>query len=233
VHDLRSPVTNILSGLQTIKIITEEDEDETLDEIIDMAEISSNRLLTLINSILDISKFEQRSMNLNPEKVEIADLIEEAKSEVMQWANQEHMVIETNIETQFTSITVDKNLTLRTIINVLGNAIKYNKPGKPIIIRVYQKSESTVRFSIKDHGEGIPKEWQKKIFDKFAQIQTKQTGMPSTGLGLTFSREAITAQGGKIWVDDSFTDGTNILFFVPVDITANKKINSKKIEEKR
>ena len=224
VHDLRSPITNILSGLQTLKMMSEDIKDDATHEIIDMAEISSNRLLNLVNSILDIDKFEHNSMVISPTEVEICEIVEKAKAEVMQWALQENINIRYFNDSNFKSIIVDKDLTVRTVINILSNAIKYSPIGGNITIRVFQKHDNFIRFSIKDEGEGIPKEWQKKIFEKFTQVNGKKGRKPSTGLGLTFCREAVTKQGGKIWVDDNNVSGTNIIFSLPVDVSAHKRI---------
>jgi|GEM_PF-2705741 len=229
VHDLRSPLTNILSGLQTLKMMAEEDvkegkKDESFTEIIDMAEISSNRLLTLVNSILDIDKFEHNSMTINCETIAIDEIVEKAKLEVRQWAVQENLNIKYFNDSHLKNIIVDKDLTVRTLVNILSNAIKYSPIGGNITIRVFQKHDNFIRFSVKDEGEGIPKEWQKKIFEKFAQVNGKRSGKPSTGLGLTFCREAITKQGGRIWVNESNTKGTNIIFSLPTDVSSHKSI---------
>jgi len=228
VHDLRSPVTNIISGLQTLELILEDDTDDDAKEIIDMAEISGNRLLNLINSILDIDKFEHNSMVIVPVKVNINEIIEKATQEVAQWAKQENINIKLSNTTGLDYIVVDKDLTIRTLINILSNALKYSPKEGTITIQIYKKHENYIRFSVRDEGRGIPKEWQKKIFDKFTQVNGKHNGKPSTGLGLTFCREAITKQGGRIWVDDTVVIGTNIVFSLPTNVKARRRLFKKR-----
>ncbi len=106
----------------------------------------------------------------------------------------------------------------RTLVNLLGNAIKFTRQGGVITLTArHDAPQREVIFSVSDTGEGIPKEAFERIFEKFGQVETRQGGRKmSTGLGLTFCKMTVEAHGGRIWVEGELGKGSTFSFTLPI-----------------
>lgn len=221
VHDLRSPMTNIMTGLETLEQINEEALDATSKEIIGMALTSSNRMLTMITALLDTARLSSGSMPVHRQQINVKELVDGSLSQVSMWAGQNEVKLKPEVATTVPKhLLADRELTTRVLINVLGNAIKYSPPQSSITVRVAPHDVAEVAFSVIDQGPGVPKEWADKVFDKFAQVEARKAGAPvGTGLGLAFCRQAIEAQGGRIWLESEVGNGTTVTFTIPVSVS--------------
>lgn len=214
IHDLRSPLTNVLTGLQTLRQMRENRMDESEQEMLDMALISSNRMLTMINSLLDLPRLEHRKMPVQRQEVSVDEVVNNSLAVVALWAaqNRVQMVYEPN--PQVSTVIADPDITTRVLVNLLSNALKYSPPDSTVTIRTRTSEGATVTFSVTDQGPGIPPEWVDKVFDKYAQVEARKEGA-STGLGLTFCQLAVEAQKGRIWIESELGKGTTVLFTLP------------------
>ncbi|MCS6829805.1 MAG: HAMP domain-containing histidine kinase [bacterium] len=215
IHDLRSPLTNVLTGLQTLRQMRENKMNESEQEMLDMALISSNRMLTLINSLLDLPRLEHRKMPVQTQEVSVDELVNGSLAVVALWAAQNRVQLIYEADPQAGTVVADPDITSRVLVNLLSNALKYSPPDSTITIRARASSEGgTVTFSVTDQGPGIPPEWVDKVFDKYAQVEARKEGA-STGLGLTFCQLAVEAQRGRIWIESELGKGTTVLFTLP------------------
>jgi len=205
VHDLRSPIASSITGLQTLASFTE-DMDPIQQEMVDLALVSNQRALTLVNSILDVSKLEVGSMEVREESTDIQALVQESARQVALWAQGNDVAV--SIDVSVGRVRLDPDLTSRVIVNLLSNALKFSPAKSTVIIRV-EPAGNQVKFTIKDQGPGIPPEFLESIFEPFAQVKGTKGG---TGLGLTFCRLAVQAQSGKIWVESQLGQGTSMIF---------------------
>jgi len=218
VHDLRSPLTNVLTGLQTLKILGVEEQSSDVKEIVEMGVISSNRMLGLIGSLLDVPKMESGRMPVQQDRVRASELVDDALKQVKSWASQNNVSLISEITPQDMELIADRDLTVRVITNLISNALKFSPSGAEIVVSASQYDGGLIRFSVKDQGQGISEEWAKKVFDKYAQVEARKHGAPvGTGLGLTFCRLAVEAQGGHIWLESILGHGTTFIFSLPVD----------------
>jgi signal transduction histidine kinase len=111
-------------------------------------------------------------------------------------------------------VDMDSEMIRRVLINMLENAIKYSRSEGNIAVAL-DRSENSLRVGVSDNGPGIPKEDQKRIFEKFARMQRK--GRPKgLGLGLAFCRLAVEAHGGRIWVESETGQGSTFYFKLPI-----------------
>lgn len=215
VHDLRSPLANVMTGLSILR----EDEGNKLDDqqkgFVEMCLVSCTRMLTLINSILDLARLEKGGMPLHRENVPAADLCTAALNQIRLWARQKKVRLEEFVPDNIV-VRADVEVTERVIVNLLSNAVKYAPEDSVVAIRVDAHDASSVAFSVQDQGAGIPQEWAERVFDAYAQVEVGQpaTGA-SSGLGLTFSRRAVQAQGGQIWMTSAPNAGTTVTFTLP------------------
>jgi signal transduction histidine kinase len=218
VHDLRSPLTNVLTGLQTLEVIGRQDLSPDAKELVEMGIISSNRMLSLINSLLDVPKMEGGRMPIRQEEIQAAEVVEESFRQVRSWAAQNNVPLRTDITPPDASLVGDRDLTVRVLTNLLSNALKFSPSGAEIAVSVSPREDGSVRFSVKDQGPGIPENWAKKVFDKYAQVEARKQGAAvGTGLGLTFCRLAVEAQGGRIWLECEVGQGATFIFTLPAN----------------
>lgn len=209
VHDLRSPISSAITGLMTLEQ-TSEHLDDLDREMVSLALVSNQRAVALVNSMLDLAKLENGKMEIRHECVVVDQLLADACEQVSLWAMGRHITFKR--ETQVERASLDPTLTVRVLVNLLSNALKYSPDGSEIEIKVIPAGKDGMRFTVRDHGPGMPAEYVGRIFEPFSQVKGTKGG---TGLGLTFCRLAVTAQGGKIWVESQLGKGTQMHFTIP------------------
>jgi signal transduction histidine kinase len=223
VHDLRAPLAIILTGLQ----IVEELDDETplRDEkaIIARSISAGKRMLTLVDSLLDLSRLESGQMPVQMRPVGTGELVETSLAEIRAWAARKQVEPAAQVDTGAEWVQADSDLTVRILVNLLSNAVKYSPPESSVLVRVAADGPGMTVFSVTDGGPGIPEEWRGRIFDKFVSVEGSSKGVTAgTGLGLYFCQQAVKAQGGQIWLDEGQGAGTSIHFTLP---TAGTRID--------
>ena len=218
VHDLRTPLTSLLTGLQTVELLGDLNEDQT--EFLGVSIQGGHTLLSMINDLLDISKMEAGSLTLDYKDLAPADLVERALKQVGALAEYKRITLVADSATAPSALPADEEKLLRILINLLGNSIKFTPDGGTITVSARPAEDANaVLFSVADTGEGIPKEAFQKIFEKFGQVETRKSGRKmSTGLGLTFCKMTVEAHGGRIWVESELGQGSTFLFTIPLTI---------------
>jgi len=216
VHDLRSPLTNIISGLETLLVSTEDNLTPEDRELIEMALIGAHRLLTMVNSILDLRKLEEGKFPLYLKEFEPREAVGEAIRQVQLWARQSNINLQVEFEPNVPEkMIADRWVLIRILVNLLSNALKYTPSSGTIKVRVFM-DDGWVHFSVADQGPGIPKEYLDRIFDRFVQVEARKAGAAvGTGLGLTFCKLAVEAHGGRIWIESEVGKGTTVHFVLP------------------
>jgi signal transduction histidine kinase len=215
VHDLRNPLNNILSSLNMAMYeATPENNPEAHDSFMSVAQISAQRMESLVTSILDLNKLESGSMPLNCERINLAQVVESVLMIQATLANTKRVEIINCISPEITPAWADPVLTSRVLQNLLDNAIKFSPEGSHIEIGAsLDELKQFFIVSVHDHGAGILPEIKNRLFQKFA------SGSRGTGIGLAFCRLAIEAHGGRIWVDSSPDQGTTFYFTLPISQT--------------
>ena len=216
VHDLRAPLSNVMTGLQTLQEIGGDVQDETQKGPIVMCLISCRRMLTLINSLLDLAQLESGHMSLSQSDEKVEELVDTSLQQVSVWAERNHVTLESHLGVWVSTVYVDSMMTARVLVNLLSNAIKFSKPESVVTVRAVKVETNKIAFSVIDQGLGIPQAWTGKVFDRFVQVDTrKAVGSVGNGLGLTFCRLAVEAQGGRIWLESEEGKGTTVTFTLP------------------
>jgi NtrC-family two-component system sensor histidine kinase KinB len=227
VHDLRSPLTAVLSGLEMIKELAfSQDSDPLAVQAMQVAERSCHSMLTMVSSLLDISQLEAGRMPLVLAPAPFAPLARSAVSRLITLAAERGVVVHTDLPSNLPMVEIDNEKIGRVLINILDNALKFAPVGGQVTLRaVHQNGErgNVLLCSVSDTGPGIPKEFQEKIFDRFTQVrsQTAHPGQRGTGLGLAFCKLVVEAHNGRIWVESEPGKGSTFYFTLPVaDIEA-------------
>ncbi|AYC28403.1 cell wall metabolism sensor histidine kinase WalK [Paenisporosarcina cavernae] len=215
-HELRTPLTTMRSYLEALTDGAWQDTD-LAPTFLDVTQTETERMIRLVNELLQLSKMDSRDYDLNEEIVEfnkffnrIIDRFELSKSQHV------HFVRIIPNEEYFVEIDTDK-LT-QVIDNIISNALKYSPDGGNIRFGVIVK-DNLLQVMISDDGMGIPRENVERIFDRFYRVdRARARSMGGTGLGLAIAREMIQAHGGSIWAESEEGKGTTIFFTLPYEL---------------
>lgn len=216
IHDLRTPLSSLISGIQTVYTMGEMNAAQA--EVLDIAISSGETLLGMINGLLDVDKMESGSMELDCTLLDAKELVASALAQVGPLAEQGNLTLIQEFAQDVPYFEGDEDKLRRTLVNLLGNAIKFTPSGGTVTVGVRAgEDKESVLFSVSDTGEGIPEEALGRIFDKFGQVASRQSGrVMSTGLGLTFCKLAVEAHGGQISVANLQDRGSVFSFDVPI-----------------
>ncbi len=217
-HDLKTPITNI-KGFS--KLLYNGDFGELNGEQKNYLQIiadEADRLLSLIQQILDVAKLSSGKIKLDMQQVDIKKLVENPSiTALKEVAEGKGLMFGLNVEYNLPTVTADPNRLIQVFVNLINNAIKFTEKGS-IMLNIYKKGKS-IRVEVKDTGIGISKEEQRRLFRKFYQVQhkglVKQEGA-GTGLGLSIAKEIINLHGGKIGIVSELGKGSTFWFTIPL-----------------
>lgn len=214
VHDMRTPLTALLTGLETALELGPVE--ETQRECLTMAIQGGETLLRMINDVLDVSRLEQGTVPIHRESIFLPRLIDAAVAQVESLARAKGVWLSAHPDAALPPVDGDADMLRRTLVNLLGNAVKFTPPHGRVEVRAYP-APGEVRISVMDTGEGIPTAAFGRIFEKFGQVVERREGrVNSTGLGLTFCKLAVEAHGGRIWVESELGSGSTFTFALPL-----------------
>jgi signal transduction histidine kinase len=208
-HELRTPLTSIIGALTTLRRPELMPEDPRAQQLVDMATKQSNRLRTLIEDLLVMSRIEADSLPVRPETIDlepfIADLLDTLPGGD----------IISHVPTPgIGSVVADPDHLTRVITNLVDNAIKYG--GDTEISLVTSVAKGEVQISIIDHGPGIPYEQHDRMFDRFTQLQPHATrSKGGAGLGLSIVRGLVEAMDGRVWFEPTVGGGATFTVAIP------------------
>lgn len=217
VHDLQSPLGNIISSLELLQYeLTDNNNNKPfVESIIEVATKSSQRLLVLIRSLLDITHLEAGHAVTNRVTVSLPGLVQDAQEIIQQSLTRRSIELVYDFPADLPLVLVDEDMIRRVFINLLDNAVKYTPNEQQIRIRGVAVGSGRVHVSVSDQGPGIPRQYRTLIFEKFRRLDGQKTAK-GMGLGLAFCRVAVEAHGGNIWVDDAPGGGSRFNFTLPV-----------------
>jgi PAS domain S-box-containing protein len=211
-HELRSPVTPIKGYLDLIL-----HDPDTSDKIKNWAKISlrnADRLLKLVNDILDVARLDSDTMRFDMEKLDTVELLAEVGEDMRPAIAAKHLKFNLTIPPDLPHILGDKNRLSQVFKNLIGNALKFTDTGS--ISVTAQKDDTHILITVADTGIGISKEELKKIFIKFYQAYTgEDRNNEGTGLGLFISKEIIKKHNGKIWAESDVGTGSRFTIELP------------------
>ena len=174
----------------------------------------SNKLLLLINDVLDLATIEAGRMTLAYKAIIVADLLNAAKQMTAEWARQQNLEIIIDCPSNFGAVEADENRMKQVLFNLIGNAIKYTPAGGRITLEARRDDPAWVRLSVIDTGIGIPDSDRVRVFGKFERTnnQARQTG---AGLGLSLVKSFIELHGGRIEITSNDNHGTCVSCYLP------------------
>jgi len=219
-HELRTPMNAILGFTELINRDSMNPLPNHQKQQLDQITSSGKHLLNLINEMLDLATVESGNIKLSIESVEIVSLVEEVIILCDSLAIQNGIIIEhekTLADRVF--VNADVSRLKQVILNLVSNAIKYNKPNGKILISYIKQGSSKIRFGIKDSGFGIPDEQKDKVFKPFERLHSDIKNIEGTGIGLTISKQLIELMAGTIGFESVTNEGS--YFFIDLPLSQN------------
>lgn len=218
-HELRTPMHAIINYAKLgLKPASAANPEQTAKFFTNIA-LSADRLLKLINNILDLSKLEAQRFVFSFQSERLADSINHALMELDVLLKQRNITLSIDGVADLPQVLLDKDRIIQVLVNILSNAIKFSPDGSTIAIRGSFLNHDTmpmIKLRIIDEGVGVPVAELETIFDKFTQSSKTKSKAGGTGLGLAICREIINAHGGNIWAESGTTGGTQLIFTLPL-----------------
>lgn len=213
-HELRTPLTSILEGTNMfLEGVCGEPTEKQKELLVIMTE-ESRRLIDLVNSLLDLSRFESGMFVMNLQKSSLARLAGQVVNELLPLSLAKNINIKTAFE-EMADLEADQEKILQVIRNLLGNAIKFAPENGQISVSISRLSDK-VQLTVTDNGPGIPLEKQQFVFEKFGQAgAAKADKKQGSGLGLAIVRQIVKAHGGKVWVESEPEKGSTFIVSLP------------------
>ena len=213
-HELRTPIAAIQGFASSLKCADELDIPPDMErDWIDEIELNADRLRRLVTDLLDLSRLEAGALRMHIEWQDFADVIEELRPNLELLAGTRTLEIHT--EDAPASVRCDAERIGQVLTNLVENAAKFSPPDSTLILGA-TRHEGGVLIGVRDQGEGIPEEFQEKVFERFYQVEGA-SGRPrgGTGLGLAICRNIVEAHGGRIWVKSCVGQGSVFYFTLP------------------
>ena len=213
-HELKTPLTSIRMGLHLLL----EEKIGPLNtkqlELLLAAREDSERLLRMINDLLDLARLESGQTRQRLEVVSPRTLIDDALPNLRSLLEAQDSRLVVDVAPDLPEVTVDPRQISHVFSNFVSNAARFSKPGEEIVLSVKQIGK-TVRFSVLDHGPGIAKEFQSRVFERFFRIPGTEESN-GVGLGLAIAKEIVVAHGGNIGLRSVPGEGSEFYFDLPV-----------------
>jgi signal transduction histidine kinase len=212
-HELKTPITTLNASMQILqRLVKTTAEPEKIALFVNKAANNLNKLMRLLDDLLNVTKIQQGQMGLNKTRFNIADLIKDSYENI-QIDDSHAIVLKGDTELM---VFADYRRLNQVIINLINNAVKYSPQSKTIEITIAH-DEHTVTVSVRDFGIGINPEKLPHLFNRYYRVDALGHQFSGLGLGLYISSEIIDRHNGKIGVDSTLGNGSNFWFTIPID----------------
>ena len=230
-HDIRTPMNAIIGYVNLIKKHIHDS--ERIQQYVDNIEICSEKLLSLLNNVLDLARIESNKIHIEQSAVDIKEVFQSC---ILMFQNdidekKQTISITTNLKNPY--VYIDEIYFSEIVMNIMSNAIKYTKNDGHIDCSLYQRIAENKEccytiFSIQDDGIGMSKEYVKDIFEIFSRERNStQSGVAGSGLGMSIVKKLVDLMDGDIKIDSKLGKGSRFTVSIPTQIATKEKVPSK------
>jgi len=212
-HELRTPMTSIKGSIDLILSGFAGDISGETHELLDIAQKGCDRLVRLINDILDLSKIEAGQIKLKLAPMDITEVVHISMRGVKSLADQSKVSLRLYHPEHLPEVEVDKDRMVQVVTNLLSNAIKFSPADSEVRVEI-QTGDGWIECCVGDQGCGIAPEDAGRVFGKFQQFGEKKKG--GTGLGLAITQALVLEHRGKIWLESRVNEGSKFIFRLPL-----------------
>ncbi|WP_199245248.1 ATP-binding protein [[Phormidium] sp. ETS-05] len=217
-HELRTPLTSLQGALGLLASGVLVTKPEKAVRMLEIAKNNSDRLLHLLNDILDLERLNSGKIKISPRPCQLQEVMEQSVTAMQPIAEKAEINIA--LEPCTIEIVADPDRLLQTITNLLSNAIKFSAPGKTVSLTANiecSNSPASILVAVKDQGRGIPPDKLEYIFERFQQVDASDARQHGgSGLGLAISRQIVQQHGGQIWAESILGVGSTFYFTIPL-----------------
>ncbi|MFS0774536.1 cell wall metabolism sensor histidine kinase WalK [Neobacillus sp. 3P2-tot-E-2] len=214
-HELRTPLTTMRSYLEALADGAWKDED-IAPNFLEVTRTETERMIRLVNDLLQLSKLDSTDYRLNKEWVNFVDFYHRIIDR-FEMAKEQNVSFKRELPTHAIFVEIDEDKMTQVLYNIISNALKYSPEGGQVTFSIKEEEEKII-VSVSDQGMGIPKENISKIFDRFYRVDKARTRkLGGTGLGLAIAKEMVNVHGGMIWAVSEEGKGTEIFFSLPYE----------------
>ncbi len=219
-HELRTPLTAIRGSLALVNAGVMGDIPDDAKELTIIAEQSCERLVRLINDILDVEKIGSGQLQLEMKDISLVEGVERAVTDNRAYSEQFSVNLQVKYLLTSARITADFDRIVQVFTNLISNACKFSPSGGEVLLTICEAEPSRVRVSVTDQGPGIPEEFRSRIFGKFAQADASDSkAKGGTGLGLNITKSLVERMNGHIWFESQLGLGTTFHVEFPLLIS--------------
>ncbi|HZY42187.1 MAG TPA: ATP-binding protein [Anaerolineae bacterium] len=216
VHDLRNPLHVIVNALGVLNMSVPDEVLRANAELFNLATHNTDRMIRLIDSMLDVSRLEAGQQVLETAPTDLASLVQTVTQRVGHLITKHQLTLTVELP-DLPELLIDADMIDRVLANLLDNAIKFTPNHGQIRVRAAQHADHII-VRVADTGRGVPPDQRRRFFERFAQASGDQARTRGFGLGLTFCRLAIEAHGGQIWIEDGVDGaGSQFVFSLPLN----------------
>lgn len=228
-HELRTPLTSIKGYVDLIVDGEAGEINDIQREFLQIVQENSDRLVSLINDMLDISRIESGRVHLKIEPLEIADVVQGVLDTFRTYADQQGVTLHSHIARNLPRVAADRDRVGQVLMNLVSNAIKYSPGGGSVTVAAKRRGDK-VHLEVTDTGIGISEENQRQLFTKFFRVDSSLTReIGGTGLGLSIVKSVVELHGGEIWVVSKEGEGSTFAFSVcvaPADLVRTPAVEA-------
>jgi protein-histidine pros-kinase len=214
-HELRTPLNSILGFAQILEMDTLDSLTERQRPWVGQVRKAGDHLLELINEILDLARIESGKMTVSLENVDVVSLLKEVLALIVPLSNERKIKVVNMISIPSLMIYADRIRLKQVLLNLLSNAVKYNIEKGMIAIFYRKTLEGKIRISVEDSGIGFSEDQIKDLFEPFSRLDTLNSEVQGTGIGLTITRRLIEQMRGEIFVDSTPGKGSCFTLELP------------------
>ncbi|SEA62601.1 ATP-binding protein [Pedobacter hartonius] len=214
-HELKTPISSIKMSLKLLDDERVGGMNVEQKELVQHIKEDCGRLLKITSELLDLSQVETGNLQLNFVKSDPRKIAIYAMDAVRFQAEQKSIELELISRNDLPKVNVDTEKTAWVLVNFLSNALRYSPGKSQVIIQIIVVGKN-IEFSVRDFGKGIDEQYQKRLFDRYFQVPTDGNNKSGSGLGLAISKDFITAEGGRIWVESAIGEGSRFCFLLPI-----------------
>jgi two-component system sensor histidine kinase VicK len=214
-HELRTPLTTMRSYLEALADGAWRDE-EIAPNFLEVTRTETERMIRLVNDLLQLSKMDSTDYRLTIEWVNFVDFFDRIIDR-FEMSKEQNVTFKRKLPKQAIFVEIDEDKMTQVLYNIISNALKYSPEGGQVTFAIKEKDDKII-VSVTDQGVGIPKENIGKIFDRFYRVdKARARKLGGTGLGLAIAKEMVNAHGGAIWATSEEGKGTKISFSLPYE----------------
>lgn len=213
VHEIRTP----LASLSTASYLLQRPEisDEQRFKLSATIHTETVRLNEMASSFLDLARLESGRVSFHPKVFDLAPLMEECRSVIQSRADEAHIQIRMEIPPELPRLEADRDKIKQVILNLLSNALKYNRPNGSIFVTA-RASAAEMSVAVRDTGVGIPPEDLNRLFEKFYRVRGSEKIASGTGLGLSICKHIVNNHHGRIEVNSQLNEGSTFTMILPL-----------------